>query len=214
MEYKSQYGQDKWVIENLFRNMQYGFFVDIGAGNGVMLSNTWAMEKELRWEGICIEPHDELYVELQTNRSCITCNQVVMDYNGEVDFHQLKNTSGFSAYFSSISPPSISDNVSIVKKPCSTLFTILEKMRCPTLIHYLSIDTEDCEYLILKKFFEEEAVNTGFTKRRVIVFSIERHTEEQMKEMNILMTQNNYRKIARIAIDDMYIHNAYDVLAI
>src|SRR5208282_2318440 len=52
--YYSQLGQDKWVIENIFKHRRGGFFVDIGAYNGVDISNTYYMEQQLGWSGICV----------------------------------------------------------------------------------------------------------------------------------------------------------------
>jgi len=212
MDYKSQCGQDQWILENIFHNMQYGFFVDVGAGNGELLSNTWVMEKEFRWEGICIEPHPESFAQLKEKRACALSDRVVMDYNGEVDFHQFSHTAGFSEYFSSITTPQLKNPFQTIRKPCETLFTILEKLRCPSLIHYMSVDTEDSENLILKKFFEEEEANKGFLRHRIITLSVERHTPAQAKELLELMTKYNYTRIATLFIDDIYLHNAYNVL--
>ena len=52
--WKSQFIQDRWVAEPLFKGMTGGFFVDIGAHDGVWLSNTYALEKSFGWTGIQI----------------------------------------------------------------------------------------------------------------------------------------------------------------
>jgi hypothetical protein len=51
MQKYSQYGQDTFVYENFFKNKNDGFFVDIGAYDGVSLSNTLSLE-ELGWSGL------------------------------------------------------------------------------------------------------------------------------------------------------------------
>lgn len=53
MEYYSQVGQDRWVI-NYFGENYKGFFIDIGAYDGISISNTYALEK-LGWKGICVD---------------------------------------------------------------------------------------------------------------------------------------------------------------
>jgi len=50
--YKSQAGQDEWVCKTL-NNKVGGYFIDIGATNGFDLSNTYYLEKQLKWNGIC-----------------------------------------------------------------------------------------------------------------------------------------------------------------
>ena len=57
-EYYGQLKQDLECLE-YFKNKKDGFFVDIGAGNGKDLSNTYLLEKNFGWKGmekvICIQ---------------------------------------------------------------------------------------------------------------------------------------------------------------
>ena len=48
MEFYSQYGQDKFLFENFFKEKNNGFYLDIGAHDGITLSNTYFFEK-LGW---------------------------------------------------------------------------------------------------------------------------------------------------------------------
>jgi len=54
--WKSQLGQDKFVIEKIFNNKKNGTFVEVGAHDGVHLSNTVSLEKFFSWSGVCVEP--------------------------------------------------------------------------------------------------------------------------------------------------------------
>ena len=54
-KYNSQYGQDRYLNEHFFHDKEGGFFVDIGAHNGVTISDSLFYEKELGWKGICLE---------------------------------------------------------------------------------------------------------------------------------------------------------------
>ena len=47
VKYPSQSGQDHWVIEML-QGLRGGYFVDVGASNGVVSNNTWALERSSR----------------------------------------------------------------------------------------------------------------------------------------------------------------------
>jgi hypothetical protein len=67
IEYTSQFGQDKWEIEEVFRFKPSCFFVDIGAADGKYISNTYCMEKSLNWKSICIEPISPKYRALLEN---------------------------------------------------------------------------------------------------------------------------------------------------
>src|SRR5258706_11369284 len=55
--YYSQHSQDRFVDNFLLHGKRGGVFVDVGAYDGVALSNTYYFEKELGWQGICIEPN-------------------------------------------------------------------------------------------------------------------------------------------------------------
>lgn len=62
----SQAGQDLWVLQTAGNK---GFFVDIGAHDGIESSNTYALEKH-GWTGICVEPNPVSFAALRNNRSC------------------------------------------------------------------------------------------------------------------------------------------------
>jgi FkbM family methyltransferase len=67
--YFSQNGQDQFLIEDVFQGKNEGFFVDIGANDGITFSNTYALEKK-GWQGLCVEPHPDVFELLRRNRSC------------------------------------------------------------------------------------------------------------------------------------------------
>ena len=73
-KYYSQSGQDKFINEKLFKEKRNGIFLDIGANDGITLSNTYFFEKELGWKGICFEPLLEAFNKLQKSRSSININ--------------------------------------------------------------------------------------------------------------------------------------------
>lgn len=63
-ESKSQILQDLFVVFKL--NFQKnGFFVEFGATNGLNLSNTHLLEKQLGWNGILVEPSKKFHTELK-----------------------------------------------------------------------------------------------------------------------------------------------------
>jgi len=66
--YFSQNGQDEFFLEELFVGQDSGFFVDIGANDGVTFSNTYALERK-GWRGLCVEPHPDVFEQLRRNRS-------------------------------------------------------------------------------------------------------------------------------------------------
>jgi len=83
-EYYSQYQQDKYLNEIVFKNKEKGFFLDIGAHDGASLNNTYFFEKYRKWNGICIEPIPEVFAKLDENRNCIKIKNVSLLMNSLV----------------------------------------------------------------------------------------------------------------------------------
>ncbi len=48
-----------------YRGAPCGYFVDIGAFDGINISNTYKLETELEWNGICIEPQEDVFERLK-----------------------------------------------------------------------------------------------------------------------------------------------------
>ena len=77
--YYSQYGED-FLVHQLFLDVQHGFYVDVGAFDGIHLSNSFAFE-QLGWDGICVEPHPTYFPLLEANRPHATCvNAAIVGY--------------------------------------------------------------------------------------------------------------------------------------
>src|SRR3712207_7179394 len=53
---KSQFGQDAFVLAVLGERTG-GYFVDVGAGDGVNPSNTHLLEAAFGWRGLLVEPN-------------------------------------------------------------------------------------------------------------------------------------------------------------
>ena len=82
LKYYSQFGQDKFCYENFFINKEDGFFLEIGALDGIKFSNTYFFEKR-GWKGICVEPSPKKFSLLEKNRNCICEQLAVSDVSGE-----------------------------------------------------------------------------------------------------------------------------------
>lgn len=66
--YCSQLGQDLLIDRHVFAGRHEGFFVDVGAHDGVTWNNTVFFERERRWSGLCIEPNPNVFPRLQSAR--------------------------------------------------------------------------------------------------------------------------------------------------
>ena len=74
--------QDKKMLKYLKK--QNGYFIEIGANNGIDQSNTYLLELKKNWKGILVEPSPNKFIECIKNRSSknkFYCNACVsFDY--------------------------------------------------------------------------------------------------------------------------------------
>jgi len=158
--YYSQHSQDRFVDNFLLHGRRDGVFVDVGAYDGVALSNTYYFEKELGWSGICIEPNPVAFESLSQNRKCLSLNCGVGGQEELLEFLKLPGDldlgSGFIRHFDDSSiykdPAFIarvtSDGGEVINVPVRR-FNDLLKSNQITRIDYLSIDTEGADFEIL-----------------------------------------------------------------
>jgi FkbM family methyltransferase len=81
----SQSGEDKVLYEK-YLNYENGFFIELGAMDGLMYSNSLFFEKNLKWKGVLIEPTNQ-YDRLIINRpNCHNFNFAITKDEGVVNF--------------------------------------------------------------------------------------------------------------------------------
>jgi FkbM family methyltransferase len=95
-QYFSQFGEDKWIVNNLPYPLN-GIFVDVGASDGICGNNTYFFEK-IGWRGLCIDADPSHHAYLQANRRLVeTC--AVSSIRGEVEFYQHNTDSTWSGIY-------------------------------------------------------------------------------------------------------------------
>ena len=145
----SQYGQDTFVGDVLFRGRK-GVFVDVGARDGAINSNTMYLEA-LGWTGLAVEPHPDLFAILAKTRRCRCVNAAASNVEQEaVEFVKyLEQPFGNSGLLSTFPDRSRLAKVKheIIKVPCAPLSKLLGDIR---LVHYLDIDVEGHELEVLQ----------------------------------------------------------------
>jgi FkbM family methyltransferase len=158
MKYYSQIGQDRYYIENISKGKKQGFFLDIGANDGLFESNTASLEYYYDWNGICIEANPSLIPVLKRNRPKSTIvNCAVWDESGEIELEisnsnhkgikgdllsRISNLDRNEGYFKK----HFKENRQIVTVPTRTITDILKDFyQFPYYIDYMSLDVEGAE---------------------------------------------------------------------
>ncbi len=156
--YYSQSGQDKFLVEEVFKNKHNGIFVDIGAHDGISFSNTYYFEKMLDWKGICIEPHPDRYAELKKNRQAVCIQACVSDFNGTAQFLKVSGNPEMLSGLHRAYDPRHLDRINFEIAAYGghkemidvTVLPLSDILKNITDIDLLSIDTEGSELAILQ----------------------------------------------------------------
>jgi FkbM family methyltransferase len=161
--FKGKNGIDKQMLE--FINYRDGFFVEIGAGDGVYLSNTYYFEKNLGWRGILVDPVLHHHLSCLTNRPrSISYLCAATNFENESDYITLK----YGGY-STLAQGTQSDIIDVQEHlvdaanyiplrnagvefiaPLRTMTQILDSANAPKVIDFFSLDVEGNELEVLR----------------------------------------------------------------
>ena len=150
---RAQFFQDLWVLFEL-EEKRAGFFVEFGASDAELLSNSWLLEQHYGWTGILAEPNPAQHSSLRSRRAILDTRCVYADTGSQMEFHATDNpVLSTLAQFSSADfhAPTRQARRSITVETVS-LDDLLDEHRAPSVIDYLSIDTEGSEHDILAAY--------------------------------------------------------------
>ena len=204
-KYTSQAGQDKMIKKNFFDGKKNGFFIEIGAYDGISGSNCYHFERFLNWDGIAIEPSNIQFEKLKKNRKCKVLNNAISDEVKEVEFIEVTegltqmsgiNDSSFERNFKIISNNQASKTNSIKLKTI-TFDEIVPKNKD---IDYLSIDIEGGEMNLLKSI--------DFKTNSIKVISVENNIPKEQNFKNFF-EEINFTYLDRIGQDEIFYNRQY-----
>ena len=147
-------------------NYDNGFFVELGANNGIDQSNSLYFELNRGWLGVLIEPSPNQFIACNANRSKenhFFCNACVgFDYEKnyvDITYGNLMTMSHNLA----LDLPDKPEHIEASKKflapfedtfnfgsTAITLTSLLDESKAPSLIDFISLDVEGAELEVLK----------------------------------------------------------------
>ena len=204
-KYPSQSGQDKIIKNFFFKNKKKGYFVEIGAYDGIIGSNCYHFEKYLDWSGIAIEPSPFQFEKLKKNRKCQLINKAISHEIKEVEF--LEVIEGLTQ-MSGINDDSFKENLDIIsnnkisKTKSYNLKTITFDQIVPKNydIDYISIDIEGSEMNLLNSI--------NFDNYNIKVISVENNFPEK-QNFNNFFEDKNFLYFDRVGQDEIFYNSNF-----
>lgn len=206
--FHSQYHQDKDLEINVFKGYKNGFFVDVGAHDGVTINNTLYFEKYNNWTGINVEPIKTVYDKLVANRpNNINLNCAVCNNDGETEFLcNVGYTEMISGIKNNFDPRhmqrlerenqqmgSTTEMITVNTKKLETIFS----EHNITHVNYLSIDVEGAEFEVIKSI--------NFDKVFIDVIGFENNYDDTSIPIIEYLEKHNFMVIHK-SIDIFMIH--------
>jgi FkbM family methyltransferase len=173
-QYFSQYNQDK-ISDILLKSKTQGFFVDIGAHDGISLSNSYFFELNRNYNGICFEPNPDVFQKLKNNRRCECVNAAISEKTEIVKFLKctgpIEMLSGISKYReekhierTNKDIENLGGEINEIEVQAINLNEILSEKKINE-VDFLSLDIEGGEYNVLTAI--------DFRKLKVKIIAVE-----------------------------------------
>jgi len=153
----------------LFAGSGAGYFVDLASNLPVHHSNTRALERDLGWSGLCIEPNPRLTIGLAAQRTCVVVNAVVAQTGQGVVWRESAQAHWASGIVADgAAGAELSGDASAVTtvREAVSLVDILDANRAPRRISYLSLDVEGADEQVLASFNFSRYVFQAMTVER------------------------------------------------
>lgn len=204
----SQKGEDL-IIDNLLKNKNHGFYVDIGAYDPHRFSNTKRFYKK-GWTGINIEPQTNNYRKfIKDRKKDINLNIGIGDIDSKIDFFKFipDTLSTFSEKEAAEYQKQGFKLNERVKINMYKLGDVLLKY-CPKdkKIDFLSIDTEGFDLEVLK------SNNWNQFRPKLICIESTKHTLNEKKQkstanrLELFLINIDYKKVFDNGLNSIYIN--------
>lgn len=198
-KFYSQSGED-FILNEIFKGQESGFFVEVGCIDGRRFSNTLHFE-EKSWKGICVEAHAGYIEMLRKNRpNSIICHCAAAEKEEDAVFYanargslstldrsqENKLKREFGKYFTGF------EEQQIRKRRLDSIFAECGVKE----IDFMSLDIEGSEVEALR--------GIDFSKFKPTVLLVESDSPEHRKALENILRPAGYSEIGNIGVNVFY----------
>lgn len=200
----SQLGQDK-LVAGLLDFRKGGYFIELGCGNGTIISNTYTLEHFFDWKGLLVEPSPGFCQDMRHSR----CSRIVERAITPHDDNQSLTLITGNVYGSCLVESSQADSHTDFLAACKALGlthevqsisveSLCREHDVPADFEYLSLDIEGGEYEIIKAW--------PFSRHRPMLLSIEHNFGPTRYDIREFLHRNGYACFG-LEWDDFFVSN-------
>ncbi len=203
LNFYSQTGEDLFVYLNLInQERKDGVYLELGAWDGLVYSNTKFFQDQLSFNGVLIEPIPSTYLRLVQNRPKDFCvNAAVAQEEGTAVFLGNEPTAGISK--------TISDHMRSANHKNSHQYTVTTEPLSNILnraeVDYLDmffLDVEGGEYEVLKSMNWEIPVY-------IVCIELDGTNEEKDKRCRDLLEDQGFFMMKRLCSNEFWVNSNY-----
>ena len=186
----SQFEQDVFLARNIFAAKlirgEPGFYIDSGANDAELLSNTLLFDVCFGWGGLCIEPDLRYHSGLREKRSCVVVPECISNVTQSLKF-QPTGTSG-----------KVQDGETSISIQCRNLAGMLQKYSNGVAhVDLWSLDVEGYEMTVLESVAWSAV---SFTALLIETFWLSARLVDRY------LTERHFVKTHQLAIDSLYLY--------
>lgn len=206
--FHSQHEIEKYIQQYLppWKISMPGHFLEVGAWDGELISQTAWLERYRGWIGVCVDPFPRGF----ENRTCQVCARAVSRDGAPREFVKVtidRRDGGDVSYFSGFRE-TIAAHWELISQHCEyeiimiptiTIDDLIRIYDLPDHIDFLSVDVEGSE----QEIFD----NINF-KRYTFGLIVFEHNENQeaRKHIGELLIGAGYHHIESLRMDDIFVH--------
>lgn len=198
----SQYGQDVFINSLIFGGKVPeggGFFLDVGGNDPVVINNTLLFEKK-GWKGMAFEPIKSQADKWPAVRKTPCYNVAIGQKEDTVAFTEMSASTLSRIGGGHTAEGAVSATYMVKQRKLSNIL----KENNIKQVDVLFIDVEGYEYNVLN--------GIDFNAVNIVCVCIENNKDNyNLPDMKLrkYMVAKGYRLIARLSIDDIFVHNDY-----
>lgn len=200
----SQQGEDFFVYRNFInQHRSDGIFVELGACNGVLYSNTKFFEDFLGFNGVLIEPIVEMYNQCKQNRKAMVYNCAISKEEGVVEMIGNNPVAGI---VSTMTPDfkarwhKTSGTRMVNTKPISNVL----KTSTIKYIDLMTIDVEGSELGVL------ESMDWSIPVYIVCIELDDNYNSDKDEKCREILRKNGFTFVNRMCINEFWINRNYE----